>query len=436
MSDSQTDSHFDVAVVGGGPAGIAAALSAASCGARVVLIEKDAVLGGNVSQALVHTICGLFFSSADKQPVHAHPGLPRAFAEAMRAEGSAGQVDWAGTSGFLPIQPEGLAELASRGLHQAQVDCLTDFSLREILWPTAAGEACQLRLGCGKGTHRSITAWTVVDASGDAAAATAGSAETAMAAADLLQHASYIFRIDGIDAASMGAMECARTTTAIARAAKSGIIPRRAESALLRLSASGSSLFVTLNLPKPDGLDFNPLDAAMLSRFHDESASDAASLAQFLFAEREALRGARLGAMPTRVGIRETRRVVGMEQLKMSDVLAGRRREDEVCLSTWPIELWESHKRLVFRATEGPCSIPQGCLVSNHPAGRLAMAGRCASASHEALGAIRVIGTSMAMGEAAGVAAALAARAGSDLRCISAADVRATIASGTTTSCF
>ncbi len=92
-------------------------------------------------------------------------------------------------------------------------------------------------------------------------------------------------------------------------------------------------------------------------------------------------------------------------------MLAGRRSADEVALSTWPIELWHDHRRAIFEYPAGPCSIPLGALVSrSHP--RLGMAGRCLSATHEALGALRVIGTALATGEAIGVAAALAADAG------------------------
>jgi hypothetical protein len=121
--------------------------------------------------------------------------------------------------------------------------------------------------------------------------------------------------------------------------------------------------------------------------------------------------------------VRETRRLVGGVVLSRDDVLAGRGREDEVAVSTWPIELWHDHRRAEFEYPAGPCSIPLGALVSrSHP--RLGMAGRCLSASHEALGALRVVGTALATGEAIGIAAALAADAGIALAEVPAADVK------------
>jgi hypothetical protein len=71
--------------------------------------------------------------------------------------------------------------------------------------------------------------------------------------------------------------------------------------------------------------------------------------------------------------------------------------------------------------------VPLGALVSRSHA-RLGAAGRCLSASHEALGALRVIGSALATGEALGVAAALAADAGTTLADVDPARVRARIA--------
>ena len=118
--------------------------------------------------------------------------------------------------------------------------------------------------------------------------------------------------------------------------------------------------------------------------------------------------------------------MLGHVVLEREDVLTGRRRDDEVALSSWPIELWEDHRRARFEHPAGPCSIPLGALVSRSHTG-LGMAGRCLSASHEAHGALRVIGTALATGEAIGVAAANAAASGAALGEVDPAAVRARI---------
>jgi glycine/D-amino acid oxidase-like deaminating enzyme len=76
-------SHFDVAVVGGGSAGVAAAVSAARSGARSLLVERSDILGGNVGNAFVHTICGLYRLADEGEARHAHPGFPQHFAEGL-----------------------------------------------------------------------------------------------------------------------------------------------------------------------------------------------------------------------------------------------------------------------------------------------------------------------------------------------------------------
>ena len=121
--------------------------------------------------------------------------------------------------------------------------------------------------------------------------------------------------------------------------------------------------------------------------------------------------------------VRVPRRLRGLHRVTDDDVLSGHRRADEVAISTWPVELWQDHRRARFEHPRGPSSVPLGSLVSrSHP--WLGMAGRCLSATHEALGALRVIGTALATGEAIGVAAALAADRGSGLDSIAALDVR------------
>ena len=66
--------QYDVAVIGGGSAGIAAALAAARRGARVVLVERHGYLGGAGTASLVHTFCGLYLPG--DEPLLAHLGIP------------------------------------------------------------------------------------------------------------------------------------------------------------------------------------------------------------------------------------------------------------------------------------------------------------------------------------------------------------------------
>jgi hypothetical protein len=108
------------------------------------------------------------------------------------------------------------------------------------------------------------------------------------------------------------------------------------------------------------------------------------------------------------VGVRESRRAIGRYQLTREDVLTGRKFEDGVARASWPIELWEEGRlgaTYEFLADGTHYDIPLRCLQARD-VDNLFVAGRCLSATHEAHGSARVIGTCLATGEAVGRAAA------------------------------
>ncbi len=427
--------RFDVAVVGGGLAGVAAALAAAEAGARTLLLERADTLGGNVSQAFVHTLCGLYLGADAGDAIPANAGFPLRFARALQAEGAAGEPERAGRVWVLPTDPVRVGEVATRRCRATPGLVLRlghELVSAELTRDGAGRQSLGARAGHGE--PASFDAAVVVDASGDAALAALGGADVERADPDSVQIASYIFRLAGVDTAALAELrgfERLRVTSAVAGAVRSGDLPPGCEAVLVRPSVARGSVYVTLNLPRPAG-GFDPLSPACTDALQARARAGAEQLVAWLRKSRAAFAECRVDAWPARVGIRETRRVRGVVHVSGADVRAGRRRDDEVALSSWPIELWHDHRRARFEVPSGPCSIPIGALVSrSHP--RLAMAGRCLAADHEALGALRVLGTALATGEAAGVAAALAADAGGSLREVAAQRVRAHILSRATT---
>jgi hypothetical protein len=404
----------DVAVVGGGAAGIAAAVAAAERGARTVLVERAPALGGNISQALVHTICGLYAVDGET-PRPVNPGFPQRFAAVLRRAGAAGEPLRAGRVWVLPTDPR---KLAAAALALCEATPGLELLLgAEVVSARLArdGRAPQrLHARCAQGPDRQIAASLVVDTSGDANAADLAGAESESAEAGELQLPSFIFCLADVDTAALGELAGfgrMRVTRAVAEAARSGELPAACEALLLRPAAEPGQVFVTLNVARPAEGAYDPLDSASLAALRDAAQGAAERIVDFLRATRPAFEKCRVDHWPARLGVRESRRIHGREQVSGDDVRAGRRRPDEVALSSWPIELWQDHRRARFEVPAGACSIPLGALVSrSHP--RLATAGRCLSGDREALGALRVIGTALASGEAAGVAAALAADTG------------------------
>lgn len=419
-------SRFDVAVVGGGCAGVAAALAAAAAGARTLLTERSDVLGGNAAQALVHTICGLYLPADAGDALPANPGFPMRFARGLAKRGGAGSPERAGRVWYLPVAPERLAAYAAE-----LCTACSGLTLRlrsELVTgraPESADAAFELSLR-EPGGEAFALATVVVDASGDAALAAALGAALDESAPDRLQNPSYIVRLAGVDTRALEPFARLRVSHAVAGATRTGALPREWESVLIRPfgtpSAAGDA-FLQLNVPKLPGERYAPLDPRYREALETRARAGAEMVLAYLVETRDAFRNARVAAWPRRIGLRETRRVAGEIAVTREDVLAGRRRDDEVAVSAWPIELWRDARRASFEHPAGECGIPLGALVARDIA-RLGMAGRCASATHEAMGALRVLGTAMAMGEAIGTAAALAADAGTALCAVEPARVK------------
>src|SRR5262249_45944339 len=152
-------------------------------------------------------------------------------------------------------------------------------------------------------------------------------------------------RIEGVDTSQLQGFARLRFSAALATGVRAAALPPGADAILVRASGRPGGLFATLNLPRAA----NDVSAARAS---------AEAIFRYLQETRPVFAGARLAQCAERVGVREGRRIAGVVRVTADDVLAGRRRDDEVALSTWPIELWQSHQRPIFEMPAGACSVP------------------------------------------------------------------------------
>ncbi|MES2437939.1 MAG: FAD-dependent oxidoreductase [Verrucomicrobiota bacterium] len=392
---------FDVAVIGGGSAGLAAAVTAARQGAGTVLIERHGFLGGMGTASLVHTFCGLYLLRDEPGAVLANPGFASEMAERMTAATGLGPVRM-GRVDVLPQHPVEFVRIADELVSaESGIELLLH---TEVVGISREGN-WEIKLA-GRGGIRTVRARTVVDASGDAAAAGLLGGGAEMAESPRLQRPAYVFGISN----SIPLQDADRLMTAglIVEGIRAGDLPEAAMGLSFRASGRPAEIFGTLDLAGGETVaDYNPLDAACLGGLEVQGRATAAKVMAWLAAKSDFWKGAYISHWPVRAGVRESRRWVGEYVLTGDDLLAGRRFEDEIALATWPMEFRETPRGPKLRFPQGnrPAGIPLGCLK---PAGieRLFVAGRCISTDHDAQASVRVMGTCFATGEAAGRAAA------------------------------
>jgi hypothetical protein len=161
----------------------------------------------------------------------------------------------------------------------------------------------------------------------------------------------------------------------------------------------------------PDGSPIDVTDLRQATWGEVEGRRLAAEAASFLNNRMPGFADAFLGDTATALGVRETRRIVGARLLTGADVEGGAAFSDAVAAGAWPQEYHVSGRGTEYRFLPPGrrYQIPFGSLHAAEIE-NLLVAGRCISADHDALASTRVMGPSLALGQAAGTAAALAAR--------------------------
>lgn len=389
----------DVFVAGGGAAGIAAAVAAARSGAQTLLVERHGSLGGMATASLVHSICGLYRIEADA-PVWANTGFPKEFATRLIDANGAWGPERMGRVDVLLTSPAAIARLADVLI--AETPNLTVRLHTEITRATDNLEFFELNC---RGYRDVVAPKTIVDATGDGALAELASLPFEMESPLLLQRPAFIFALGGID----DAVTAGDRRLKIARRITEGVRNKQLSHGALGASFRGS--FVSIDLSATT--EYDPTAPDCLTTLEIEGRALADDLTRFLRTQVAGFEHAHIAAFPTRVGIRESRRIVGQYRLETADIENGASFPDAVAIATWPIELRETATgpRLRYPHDHRPCDIPLRSLRARD-SDCFFMAGRCIACSHEAQASIRVIGTCLATGEAAGIAAALVARDG------------------------
>jgi hypothetical protein len=441
----------DVVVIGGGPAGSVAAVAAAREGARVVCVERYGFLGGTLTAAMVAPIMG--FHAGPRQVVQ---GIPQEIVARLQALGASpghvpDPIDFCYT--VTPFDYEGL----KRVLLELAVGAGVDLWLHTVFLEARAAD----------GTIQSVRVWqkdgikeihapVFVDASGDGdlSVAAGGRAEMGRPEDHRPQPMTLMFRMGGVQwDAVMDHLE--RHPDEIQHG--QGLHDRIEVRWLRGLPSRGFAGFGAVvrearargewTIPRDRLLVFEGVRSGeavvnttrVLNRLgvvgHDlaqaevEGRQQAYAVAEFLTRHIPGFAGAYLLETPTQIGVRETRRVVGDYTLTADDVLGGRKFDDAIACGAYPIDIHDpvSERLVAKRLPDGEYyTIPYRCLLPQGGKNWL-VAGRCISSTHEAFAAFRVSAIVMAIAQAAGIAAAMAAHQGTSPRALDAQVLRAVL---------
>ncbi|MHB8898663.1 MAG: FAD-dependent oxidoreductase [Thermoguttaceae bacterium] len=382
----------DVLVAGGGPTGVGAALAAASEGVKTLVVERHGMLGGMWTAGLLNPL----FEPARGWWVER-------LVERLRAAGA-----WRDHKSFPVFDTELMKYTLERMLGETGVDFWYHAQACDPL--VVDGRVAGVLIE-GKSGREAILANTVIDCTGDGdIAARAGVPFQFGRPVDgLAQPMTLMFEVEGIE--TLGP-ETQNILTILTRAIEANHLPirlpygKRPHGApyLIPPPAKGVGAIQATHVYKYDATDTRQLTRATV-----EARAQVHEIFFKTLQKVPGLENLRLCQTAPSLGIRESRHMEGRYTLGADDVTAGRKFDDAVVSCAFGCDIHEIYPddQLAHRIPAKPFEIPFRCLVPKSIGGLL-LAGRCISGTHEAHASYRVTGTCMGLGQAAGLAAAMA----------------------------
>ncbi len=403
----------DVLVCGGGCAGTAAALAAARAGAKVLLVEKAPFAGGIITSVGLPFFDGIAHITTKRVVV-------RGIALELLSKSGVCAPDAKTLPKHNPTIPNTFEfKLLLDRLFQEHKGNLTVLFNSFVCDVQSDGGRIQSVIVANKDGLVKVQAKTVIDCTGDADVAAWAGAPFEQNAE--VQPLTLHFRIGNVqNVPGIGAL----CRTALVEAQKRGELPFYYGPGVMFMYGKNEIYVHGVRVPA------DPTNAADLTRAEMQGRADAHAMFRAWKRDVPAFADSYfLEAYPW-IGVRESRRIIGQHVLSEDDLMKSRRFDDAIATGCWYLDL-HPNKTVVGSANDfdpakvqpEPYDIPFRSLVPQK-IGNLLVAGRCHSATRGAHASTRVTVTAMAMGEAAGTAAAMALTAKTEVAALDGVKVR------------
>lgn len=430
---------YDVLVVGGGPAGLIAALAAAGEGMKVGLIESRSFIGGNMTIGL--PILG-FLGQKGNQIIN---GLPQKFVDRLRAVGGASEHRPCPLHmGITLVEPEAVKNIGLQMLLEAGVEITFYAFCAEAIMD---GDTIRGVIIESKSGREAVLGKTVIDCTGDADVAYRAGVPCELGSKETggLQPPTLMFCLGGVNTEALRMSIATQPRTYLTDFIPAEYFGQNHQFIVvgLREQIAKAREERKLNIPNERTIIITGLRKGEvwinMTRVAGTIGTDVRSLSQGEIIARGQIDDiytylrdyvpgfsqSYFSKTAPFLGIRETRRIIGHYTMTQEDVLSCRHFPDAIAVASYPIDIHRPGDEGCTLIWCGDCyDVPFRSLIPQKIQ-NLLVAGRSISTTHEAMAAIRVMATCMAVGEAAGRAAATMVRSGLPASALDIEELRA-----------
>lgn len=390
--------YCDVLVIGGGMAGVGAAVSAATPGIKVMLIEKNSFLGGIATASLVSTVCGCYASTGERLKIIG--GVWDFVIEELKALNGINEGINRDTHRSDICDPELLKCALDNVIVKRNIELFLNSQVIDV---TVTNRKIQMVyiINNESGRKYVIFPQRVIDATGNALINYLTDSQSYVQGNERggIQASTMVFRLNNVDCDVAQGVTKSRIKELILEAKKKGEYNQERVNGVFTIMPDNKSAIINVNW-----VNTNDMNSVNLTGGQIEGRKKV--LENYLFFKKyvPGFQNCVISSIASNLGIRETRRIVGEYVLNEDDIIAGREFTDGIALCSWPMEYHDyENAKLSYSWVKKSYQIPYRCMLPKH-LDNLLVAGRSISTTSMAYSSTRVMGPCLATGQAAGLA--------------------------------